>query len=411
MTALKNMSGNIKLKNVVWVFTTYFAQGLPYSLIAAIPSIMFRDLGADLSTIGFLSVLSIPWVLKFLWAPFIDSKSTLRNWLFNMELAIAFVLALLSFSLFYDSFSPIILCLACGALFSATHDIAIDGFYMDSLDKGSQQKQIGFRVFAYRAALAFGSGIIITIGTAISWRCAYGAAALIMFVLYVFHRFFLPSAKEKKAQDDDMKAPFKSAFISYFKRENMIYAVVFIVFLRAGEYMLGLMRGPFMVDMGIRVHIGWISGGIGIPSSIAGAVFGGFLISKTGVFKTAIPIILFQNFTNFLYAAIAFSHTEITDKGGIALIATVNGIENFSSGMGTALLMIFLIKLCKDEYKAAHYAIGSGLMAISGVLLNTVGGVLAETTGYGWFFVISFFIALPAVFCVKGIEKGCSSLH
>ncbi|HDT11994.1 MAG TPA: MFS transporter, partial [bacterium] len=274
------MSESIKIKNVIWVFTTYFAQGLPYSLIAVIPSIMFRDIGADLSTIGFLSLLTVPWVLKFLWAPFVDSRSSLRSWLFSTELAIAFVMALLSLALFLDSFSPIVLLLALGALFSATHDIAIDGFYMDALEEDSQKKQIGFRVFAYRIALAFGAGVIITIGTAMSWRCAYGTAALFMFVLYIFHRFFLPLPKEKKTLKQETRfTAFKSAFFSYFKRDNIGYAVVFIVFLRAGEYMLGLMRGPFMVDLGIKIHIGWISGGVAIPASIAGAIFGGFLIS------------------------------------------------------------------------------------------------------------------------------------
>ena len=394
----------MKLKNVIWVFTTYFAQGLPYSLIAVIPSVMFRDLGADLSTIGFLSILSLPWVLKFLWAPFVDSRSTLRSWLFNTELAIALAMALLSLSLLSDTFSPIVFCLALGALFSATHDIAIDGFYMDALDEDSQKKQIGFRVFAYRIALAFGAGVIITVGTAVSWKCAYGSASLIMFILYIFHRFFLPPATDKKRSPEKQFSAFKLAFFSYFKRDNIVYAVIFIVFLRAGEYMLGLMRGPFMVDLGIKIHIGWISGGVAIPASIAGAIFGGFLISKAGLLKTAIPIILFQNFTNLLYALLAFTYNEITDTTGIFLVAVVNAVESFSSGIGTALLMIFLMKLCKSEYKAAHYAIGSGLMAISGVMLNSVGGIVAEITGYGWFFVISFFIAMPAILCVRGIK-------
>ncbi|HQM83295.1 MAG TPA: AmpG family muropeptide MFS transporter, partial [bacterium] len=170
-------------------------------------------------------------------------------------------------------------------------------------------------------------------------------------------------------------------------------------FLRAGEYLLGLMRGPFMVDLGIKVHIGWISGGIAIPATILGAISGGYLISKKGVDQTAVPIIIFQNLTNLLYAALGFYFADkiITDNFGIAAVALVNGIESFSSGMGTALLMIFLINLCAKEFKAAHYAIGSGLMALSGALLNSFGGIVAESTGYGWFFVISFLAAMPAL--------------
>ena len=75
----------------------------------------------------------------------------------------------------------------------------------------------------------------------------------------------------------------------------------------------------------------------------------------------------------------------------------MTAIESFSSGMGTALLMIVLIRLCDKEFKAAHYAIGSGFMALSGTVLNSVGGVVAEHTGYGWFFVVSFIVAFPAI--------------
>lgn len=382
------------------VFTTYFAEGLPYSLVAIIPSVMFRDLGANLTTIGFLSLLNIPWVIKFLWAPFVDSNSTLKKWIYSTELMIAAMISLLSLSLFFEGLKPVVIFLLLGAIFSATHDIAVDGFYMAALDEETQKKEIGSRVLAYRLALAFGSGVIISIGTIFSWRCAYGTAAFSMLGLYLFHRFFLPDIEQKKPSSDNNFETFKKAFSTFFMRDRIVHIVVFIVFLRAGEYMLGLMRGPFMVDLGIKVHIGWISGGIAIPASILGAISGGYIILNKGVANTAIPIILFQNLTNLLYAALGFYYAEstITSHAGIWAVAAVNGIESFSSGMGTALLMIFLINLCGREFKAAHYAIGSGLMAISGAVLNSFGGIVAESTGYGWFFVISFAVAMPAVF-------------
>jgi len=382
-----------------FVFSTYFAQGLPYSLIAVIPTVMFRDLGADLSTIGFLSLLNIPWVIKFLWAPFVDSNSTFRKWIYSTELLLTLAVSMIALSLFYEGLAVVTVLLLLGAVMSATHDIAVDGYYMTSLDEISQKKEIGFRVLAYRLALAFGSGVIISIGTIFSWRCAFGTAAFFMLNIYFFHKFFLPEPLSAKPSTPNNLKNFKTAFSTFFKRENIVHIVMFIVFLRAGEYLLGLMRGPFMVDLGIKVHIGWISGGVAIPATILGAISGGYIISKKGIDLTAVPIILFQNLTNLLYAALAFHFADkiITDNFGIAAVALVNAIESFSSGMGTALLMIFLINLCAKEFKAAHYAIGSGLMALSGALLNSFGGIVAESTGYGWFFVISFLAAMPAV--------------
>ena len=398
---------NTKVRNW-WVFSTYFAEGLPYAVIASIPAIMFRDMRAGLSFIGFLSLLSIPWVIKFLWAPFVDSYHSLRKWLVSMELFLTLVFSLIALSLFQDQRFPIVILLGLGALFSATHDISVDGFYMDALDDDSQQSSIGFRVLAYRIALAVGSGVVVSIGTMFSWRCAYGAASFIMFVLFFVHRFFLPepASTQKSAGGFD---PLIKAFKSYFKNDRIVTAIIFIIFLRAGEYMLGLMRGPFMVDLGIKMHIGWISAGVAIPFSILGAIAGGALISKYNIKRTGIPIILFQNFTNILYAALAFFYSGTIAKNilnpdsiypgmtGVILVSIVNAIESFSSGMGTALLMIVLIKMCDKKFKAAHYAIGSGFMALSGAILNSLGGMTAEVTGYGWFFIISFAVAMPAL--------------
>ncbi|MCK5809192.1 MFS transporter [bacterium] len=376
-----------------WVFSTYFAEGFPYAIIASIPAIMFRDMSVDLSVIGFTSLLSLPWVLKFLWAPFVDAYFTLRKWLIAMELFLTILFVGLSLSLFHSSIAPLILLLGIGSFFAATHDISIDGFYMDALDESSQKSVIGFRVLSYRIALAVGTGVIVTIGTTLSWKIAYGTAAFIMFLLFLFHLFFLPQSVEHGREKRAGVESLKKAFISYFKQDDIVTVLLFVVFLRAGEYMLGLMKGPFFVDLGIKVHIGWISAMVAIPFSIVGAILGGAIIAKWGIKRTGIPIILFQNFTNLLYAALAFFSIDNI----IVATAVVTAVESFSSGMGTALLMIVLIRLCDKEFKAAHYAIGSGFMALSGTLLNSFGGVLAESTGYGWFFVVSFVVALPAI--------------
>lgn len=392
----------ITINRTSWVFTTYFAQGLPYSLIAILPSIMFRDTGADLSTIGFLSLLNIPWVIKFLWAPYVDSHSTLRKWIYSTELAIAVSTLMVMLSVFFDNRNPILLFLALGAIFSATHDIAVDGFYMDALEPETQKKQIGFRVLAYRIALAAGSGIIVTIGTVYTWTSAYATASFLMLSLYLFHRVFLPDPVREKKSATSPVVPFKDAFVIYLKKKNLIHVLIFIIFMRAGEYLLGLMKGPMLVDMGIKVHIGWLSAGVSIPASILGAMAGGFVISKYTMEKSGVPVIIFQNLTNLLYAWLAFRYVGAASQDLVLFsTAAVIGIESFSSGMGTALLMIVLIRLCDREFQASHYAIGSGIMALSGVVFNTFGGTVAQNIGYTWFYIISFAIAMPAAFVLK----------
>lgn len=403
------------MKNRIIVFSTYFAQGLPYTLIATISSVLFRDMGMGLSGIGLLSLLSFPWVIKFFWSPFVDTVKTKRWWLLIMEFLLLIVFGGVVISLSWPTlFVPIIILFGFGAIVSATHDIAVDGFYMTALDEAEQKKYIGFRVLAYRLAMMFGTGVIVSIGTMYSWRCGYGVALLIFLLLYLLHKKMLPHVVSAQKNKDQRK--FKDAFITFFKREHIVSALMFILFLRAGEYMLGLMRGPFMVDLGIKEHIGWITAGTGIPASIAGAFAGGYLISRFSWKKVAIPIILFQNGTNVLYAAAAFFYksvvlVNVSNPGSmkpgisaISIVALISTIEHFSAGFGTALLMTFLMKLCHKAFESSHYAIGSGFMALSGMLFNSGGGFVAEYTGYGWFFIISFAMAMPALLFIPREE-------
>jgi len=462
----------------VWAFTTYFAEGFPYTIIRMISSVFFRDMRVSLEAIGLTSLFGIPWVLKFLWGPHVDEYGTKRSWMLWMQSLLS--LMAIGAGLLVpvpNSIRIIALVFFAGSFIAATHDMAIDGYYMEALDERGQAKFVGYRVMAYRIAMMTGTGVIVTAGTTAGWVVGFLSAGAVLSILFGYHSLFLPMVERQKKPfplllrrlfspkflgvslcavlailflhrwvpsffdhlkpsragivllaallllallKERIKSAFLTrkdsfysrAFVSYMDREKMGITLAFIIFMRTGESMLTSMVSPFMVDLGIKVHYGWISGGVGLPFSIAGAMAGGWMISRYTLKKTIWPLLLAQNLTNLFYMALAlylnrFVHLNTGASAvmpigslNLFLVATVHSFDQFAGGLGTAVLVTFLMRTCLSEYKAAHFAIGTGLMNLSGVFSGVLSGFLAGWLGYGMFFGLSFLASIPGMVLV-----------
>ncbi|OGR00781.1 MAG: hypothetical protein A2505_02930 [Deltaproteobacteria bacterium RIFOXYD12_FULL_55_16] len=471
----------------VWAFTTYFCEGLPYSIIRSVSAVFFRDNGVSLEGIGLTSLFGLPWALKFFWAPHIDHYGSKRQWLLIMQIMLAMILLLTAAIAPLPQAAPLAgLLFFVASFLAATHDIAIDGYYLETLDTAQQARFVGYRVMAYRIAMMAGTGIIATIGATVSWSAAFAGAAMILALFSLYHRRYLPHSEETRlpltsllprpktghllwlalmtalliialrisSQMPAMEylrqhlvslpriepAPllsllltgalvmvgckrkslekwlrrrsnafFSEAFFSFMAREKIGTILAFILLIRTGEYMLSSMAAPFMVDLGLKQHYGWISGGVGLPFSIIGAMAGGWLISKYSLKKMIWPLLLAQNLTNLTYMLLAFKlagfitintgnpNPSAIGGGNLFAVVCVHAFDQFAGGLGTAVLMIFLMRLCKPRFKAAHYAIGTGLMSFSGLYAGVLSGFLAAWAGYGYFFLLSFMLSLPGM--------------
>ncbi len=186
-------------KDSAWVSTTYFAEGYPYSIINNLAEVLFKELGASLEVIGLTSLFHLPWNLKFLWAPFVDQFETKKRWIVAIEVALTVALAALALCTSSTTLLGVVSALfVLLALLSATHDIAIDGFYLDALDAEGQSKFVGFRAMAYKlASLLVRGPLLILIGW-IGWRIGLLAAAAVMLLLTVVHARLLPHNETRK---------------------------------------------------------------------------------------------------------------------------------------------------------------------------------------------------------------------
>ena len=209
---------------------------------------------------------------------------------------------------------------------------------------------------------------------------------------------------------------YAKSFLSFVERDHLGLLLSTVIFLRTGEFLLSAMVSPFMVDMGLKVHYGWISGGLGLPCSIAGALLGGMLISKMTLKKVMWPFLLAQNLTNLVYMALALAFSshlvansagEIVSPGfwGIASAAAVHGFDQFAGGLGTAVLMTLLMKISAGPNRTSHFAIGTGLMNVSSLFTGVASGFLAAWLGYGIFFGLSFLVSIPGMVLVVLLLK------
>ena len=181
---------NRSLHPYLWSFSIYFAEGFPYTIIRTLSSVFFRDLGMSLQAIGLTSLYSLPWILKFLWSPHVDEYATKRTWLLATQAILVFGLLAVALLSPLDRAPLLIAALFFAASFvAATHDIAIDGYYMEALDVAGQARFIGYRVMAYRIAMMTGTGVITTIGTTSGWPLAFSCAALLFLAIFFFHLF------------------------------------------------------------------------------------------------------------------------------------------------------------------------------------------------------------------------------
>jgi PAT family beta-lactamase induction signal transducer AmpG len=391
-----------------YVPTLYFAEGLPYIMVNVVSTIMYKKMGMSNQFIGLTSILYLPWVIKMLWSPFIDIYKTRRTWLLVCQILLAAVFALLALSINTKMFVPLTLAAFITIAFiSATHDIAIDGYYMLALDKKKQAFFIGIRSLFYRFAVIFGQGLLVimagtieknTKNVPLSWTAAMGVSAIIFLFIFLFHRSYLPFPSSDTTGVLSKRKGFSEAFRTYFKQDKIIPIIAFILLYRLGEAMLAKMATPFLLDsassggIGLATDtFGYVYGTAGIISLAFGGILGGFLISRFGLKRCIWPMAILLNAPDFFYVYMSMI------KPDLATVCFMVAFEQFGYGLGFTAFSVFLMYIAKEPYKTSHFAISTGLMALGMMLPGMVSGFIQNAMGYTGFFITAFCLTVPGM--------------
>ena len=409
-----------------WTFvpTLYFAEGVPYILVNSVSVILYKRLGVDNATIALVtSWLYLPWVIKMLWGPLVDTRGTKRGWILGTQLAMAAGLVGVAAALHLPAFLPVSLAVfALIAFVSATHDVAADGFYLYALDPQQQAWFVGVRTMFYRAAMIFGSGVLVTVAghfetrlpsLAAAWTMTFALAAGLYALLWLWHSMALPrpasdqpgaraaaaaAAAAAPAPSGTALQRWLAIFGAWFAQPRVGVIVAFILLYRLGESMLLKLAAPFLLDgheaggLGFSTQqVGLSYGTVGLGCLVLGGISGGWLIAKFGLRRLLWPLALALNVPHFAYLYMAWA------QPGPALAYPLVAIEQLGYGLGTTAFMVVLMRLSRGENRTSHYAIATGLMALGMMVPGMFSGKLQELVGYRTFFALVLVLGIPGL--------------
>ena len=413
-----------------WIPTVYFAEGLPYIVVMTVSVIMYKRLDISNSEIAFYtSWLYLPWVIKPFWSPLVELFKTKRWWIVSMQLLIGAGFAGIAFTLptsFFFQGSLAFLWLL--AFSSATHDIAVDGFYMMGLNENQQTFFVGIRNIFYRLAMITGQGILVMLAgflensalfatgnnIRLAWAFTFAVIAILFVLLAVYHKLFLPHPSEDTKQITDsfksIFANFIETFKAYFLKKDIITILLFLLLYRLGEAQLVKMASPFLLDpidvggLGLSTNqVGLAYGTIGVIALMLGGIAGGWLASRYGFTRLLWWFVLSINLPNLVYVYLAYAQPST-----YWVIAGAVAIEQLGYGFGFTAYTLYMLYISVGKYKTAHFAFSTGIMALGMMLPGMVSGWIQETIGYSLFFVWVMICTIPGFVLAKiiKVDKG-----
>lgn len=381
-----------------WIPTLYIAEGLPYFAVNTLTVLMYVRLGIGLKEMAFYTGwLYLPWVVKPFWSPFVDIIKTKRWWTISMQFLIGICMASVAFLLPTTAFfSGTLAAFWLMAFFSATHDIAADGYYMLELKPHEQAAYVGVRSTFYRIASVIGQGgLVILAGwfeessgnIPLSWSAIFFILSVFFLAVALYHMKFMPKAS------DDMPKPgvtaksimkeFCMTFVTFFQKHHIASAMAFMLLYRLPEALCIKLVQPFLVatreEGGLALttsEVGFVNGTVGVVALLLGGIIGGLAISKGGLKKWLWPMALSLTLPCVFYCLLAMFQPE-----SFFWISSAIFVEQFGYGFGFSAYMLYLIYFSRGESQTSHYAFCTAFMALGMMIPGMFAGWLHEECG------------------------------
>jgi PAT family beta-lactamase induction signal transducer AmpG len=374
-----------------------FASGLPLALTGDALQAWMKDAGIDTGKIGLFAIVGLPYVLKFAWSPIMDRYcppmlGRRRGWLLVTQALLMLAIAAMSFCRPERSLTF----LAAGAMLvafvSASQDIVTDAYRADLLPAEERGAGAAVAVAGYRLGMiASGAGALMLAGGGWSWRAIYLLMAGSMAVGLIA-TLLAPTPTNAPAPPKTLADAVVHPLRQLTATRGAWVVLAFVFLFKAPEYMAAGMTVPFMLDIGVhQADLGAVKQGLGVVVMIVGALAGGKLVARIGMWRSLWVMGILHSVSNLAFCAMAFSGPRYG-----AMIATI-GIENSCVGLTTAGFAAFLMSRCDARYSATQYALLTGIAALSRIACAMPGGYIAAHTGWPMFFALSAAAGIPGV--------------
>src|SRR5271170_4682964 len=418
---------------VLIVLLLGFSSGLPLALSGSTLLVWMRESGVDLGTIGLFALVGTPYTLKFLWAPLVDALHVpfftgrfgrRRGWLVFSQLLL--IGAILLLALTDPQVSPLVV--ALGALLvataSATQDIIVDAFRVESLNESEQAAGMASYVAAYRigmlvstaGALFLVSGFEAGLGLSrhAAWTAGYAAMAVLVLIGVATALVATEPEKSVRAEarhaeaaqagDDPIRRVLTAAFgaFSEFLTRDLAFVVlIFVVLFKFSDALCGAMTAPFVIDLGFsRNEYATIIKGVGLAATLIGGFAGGFVARAYSLPASLWMGGLLQAFSN-----LAFSWQAVLGLNAAWLTFAIVA-ENFTSAIGTVIFVAYLSALSRNPlHTATQYALLTAFAAFGRTYLSSGAGFIAGATGWPAFFAICAAAGLPSLVLLAFLQR------
>jgi PAT family beta-lactamase induction signal transducer AmpG len=407
-----------------------FSAGLPLALSGSTLQVWMTQSGVDIKTIGLFAAVGTPYTIKFLWAPIVDALDVpvlarllgrRRGWLLLSQFLLVVSIVLLGFC--DPSAAPWLVALAAllVATASATQDIVIDAFRVESLPESEQAAGMASYVAAYRIGMLVstaGALFLVTrfevmgFGKNAAWTAGYIAMAGFVVIGMVTTLIATEPAKSDLAQADHaaharenvvarVARTAYTAFTEFLSRDAAVAVLVFVVLFKFTDALAGAMTAPFVIKIGFsRDEYAAVVKGVGLAATLLGGFAGGF-VARAYPLSTSLWIGgVLQALAN-----LAFSW-QATVGADIAALTFAITAENFTSAIGTVIFVAYLSALCNNPlHTATQYALLTALAAVGRTYLSLGAGYIAEATGWAWFFAICAAAGLPSLVLLAWLQR------
>ncbi len=407
-----------------------FSAGLPLALSGSTLLIWMREAGVDLGTIGLFALVGTPYTIKFLWAPVVDALDVpvlslllgrRRGWLVFSQLLLIAAIALLAVCDPVHSPWLVALSAMLVATASATQDIVIDAFRIESLSESEQAAGMAAYVAAYRIGmLASTAGALFLVsgfeglglGRGAAWSAGYLAMAALV-VIGIATALVATEPEKSAAAEAEHSAHAREnplvrvataaygSFSEFLSRDLAFVVLAFVVLYKLCDAFAGAMTAPFVIDIGFsRNDYAAIVKGVGLAATLIGGFAGG-AVARAYPLATSLWIGAFlQMASNLIFTWQAWVGVNLW-----ALTLTII-VENFTGAIGTVIFVAYLSALCYNPlHTATQYALLTALAAVGRTYLSAGAGFIAERTGWAMFFVISALTALPGIVLLVWLQQ------
>jgi len=400
-----------------WVPSLYLAMGLPNVMVGVVAAIIYKNLGVSNEDIAlYTSQMYLPWVLKPLWAPLLEPYRTKRWWVISMQFAMMASLGLVAFCLPLDDFFRLSLAFFWITGFaSATQDTVADGVFMTTMPLKDQARYAGLQGMCWNLGAVIASGLLVSLTGWLHnhmglpwvqcWMVVVTMAALAMGAFGLWHLRVLPPGAPSAVQGGGVRggyAALRGSWVSFFAKPQIWMMLAVIFFYRFGEGFIEKFGPLFLLDprsaggLGLdNEALGFINGTAGTIAFIAGAFLGGFLVARRTLPRSFFVLALVLNVPHLTYFYLSTALPENT-----VWIGAIVALEKFGFGMGSVGHMLYMMQqVSPGPFRMTHYAMATGVMALTKWSTGTVSGWVWGTVGHDYttFFALVLAFSVPPV--------------